>query len=126
MVMVGPDLGVRRFTPQAAKVLGLTATDVGRPITRLKLKAELDNLEQMMLDVIAEVRPKQYRVHDSDGHGCELRLTPYRTADNRIGGVVLSVLTADELENYGSPRPESAAPPAAKRRANMSKTGKRK
>ena len=47
MVMVGPDLSVRRFTPQAAKVLGLTATDVGRPITRLKLKTDLDNLEQM-------------------------------------------------------------------------------
>ncbi len=98
MVMVGPDLSVRRFTPQASKVLGLTATDVGRPITRLKLKIEVEDLEQMMLDVIAEVRARQYRVKNSESEWCDLRLTPYRTSDNRIDGVVLSVLTFDELE----------------------------
>ena len=98
MVMVGPDLSVRRFTPQASKVFGLTATDVGRPITRLRLKVDVANLEQMMLDVIAEVRAAQHRVKDADGKLCDLRLTPYRTADNRIDGVVLSVLAFEELE----------------------------
>ncbi len=95
MVMVGPDLSVRRFTPQAIKVLGLGATDVGRPITRLKLKIEVPNLEQMMLDVISEVQPKQHRVKNIEGEWYDLRLTPYRTADNRIDGVVLSVLSFD-------------------------------
>ena len=130
MVMVGPDLSVRRFTPQAAKMLGLTATDVGRPITRLKLRAEFDDLEQNMLDVIAEVRSKQYRVQDSAGQRCELRFTPYRTSDNRIDGVVLSVLTAEDLGDHGNPRPESVSPPSAKQPGNenkkTSKAGKRK
>jgi len=98
MVMVGPDLSIRRYTPQAARVLGLTATDVGRPITRLKLKIEIANLEKMMLDVIAEVRAQQYRVKDSEGEWCDLRLTPYRTSDNRIDGVVLSVLSFEKLD----------------------------
>ena len=104
MVMVGPDLSVRRFTPQATKVLGLTGTDVGRPITRLRLKIEVANLERMMLDVISDVRAAQHRVRDAEGNWCELRLNPYRTADNRIDGVVLSVLNFDELES------ESRAP----------------
>jgi two-component system CheB/CheR fusion protein len=116
MVMVGPDLSVRRFTPQAAKVLGLSATDVGRPITRLKLKIDLDNLEQMMLDVISEVRPKRYRIRDAENHYCELRLMPYRTADNRIDGVVLNVLGSSEFDGsddgdsqgtVGSDRPKT-------------------
>ena len=98
MVMVGPDLSIRRYTPQAARVLGLTATDVGRPITRLKLKVEIADLEKLMLDVIAEVRPKQFRVKDAEGEWSDLRLTPYRTADNRIDGVVLSVLSFEELD----------------------------
>ncbi len=76
----------------------MTATDVGRPITRLKLKIEIKDLEKMMLDVIAEVRPQQYRVKDAEGEWCDLRLTPYRTADNRIDGVVLSVLSFEELD----------------------------
>lgn len=113
MVMVGPDLSVRRFTPQATKVLGLTATDVGRPITRLRLKVEVKNLEQMMLDVIDEVRPSQYRVRDPEGKWCDLRLTPYRTADNRIDGVVLSVLTFEELERGARHLPAKASKAAS-------------
>lgn len=92
MVMVGADLSVRRFTPQATAMLGLMASDVGRPIPRLKLKIDVSNLEQMMLDVIQEVQAKQYKVQDQEGNWCSLRITPYRTLDNRIDGVVLSVV----------------------------------
>lgn len=95
LVMVGSDLSVRRFTPQAASVLGLVASDVGRPIPRLKLKIEVDNLEQAMLDVLKDVPPKQYQVKDGDGNMCSFRLAPYRTLDNRIDGVVLSIVTLD-------------------------------
>ena len=120
MVMVGPDLSIRRFTPQATKVLGLTATDVGRPITRLKLKLEINGLEQKMLDVISEVRSKQYRLKNVDGESCDLRLTPYRTSDNRIDGVILSVLVFDTLESPsrsdGSPA-KSKKPKHAKKRS---------
>lgn len=126
MVMVGPDLSVRRFTPQATRVLGLTATDVGRPITRLRLKVEVSNLEQMMLDVISEVRATQHRVKDSEGNWCDLRLTPYRTADNRIDGVVLSVLTFEELEGaIGHAATKTTRPAQAKNR-KPAKKGKKK
>jgi len=127
MVMVGPDLSVRRFTPQAAKVLGLRATDVGRPIGRLKLKTDLGDLEQRMLDVIAEVRPRQYRVRDSDGQWCDLRLTPYRTADNRIDGVVLNVIGLPDPEDDGNRRSASAPKsPSAKETKRSKKAVKRK
>ena len=114
VVMVGPDLGVRRFTPQAGRVLGLTSTDVGRPITRLRLKVDVGNLEQLMLDVISEVRPAQYRVKDSAGRWCDLRLTPYRTADNRIDGLVLNVLGLDELDSTDRQNKQNSASRAAK------------
>jgi two-component system CheB/CheR fusion protein len=129
MVMVGPDLSVRRFTPQANKALGLTATDVGRPITRLRLRVEVANLEQMMLDVIAEVRSAQHRVRDAEGKWCDLRLTPYRTADNRIDGVVLSVLSVDDPEPAATSRPakrhKSRALEAAKKKAAKKRPKKR-
>jgi two-component system CheB/CheR fusion protein len=123
MVMVGPDLSVRRFTPQATKVLGLTATDVGRPITRLRLKVDVANLEQMMLNVIAEVKTAMHRVKDADGNWCDLRLTPYRTADNRIDGVVLSVLAFNEFEE--SP-PRQTKNAAAKSKKNTQKKSSKK
>ncbi|HEY1732584.1 MAG TPA: chemotaxis protein CheB [Terriglobales bacterium] len=122
VVMLGPDLGVRRFTPQAAKVLGLTATDVGRPITRLRLKIDVGSLEQMMLDVISEVRPSQYRIKDSVGRWCDLRLTPYRTADNRIDGLVLNILGLDELDS--SDRQSKEAEPASRAAESAAKPKK--
>ena len=92
IVMVGADLSVRRFTPQAAAVLGLTSTDIGRPMPRLRLKLDMSSLEQNMLEVIQQVQSQQLHVQDNDGKWCVLRIVPYRTMDNRIDGVVLSVM----------------------------------
>jgi two-component system CheB/CheR fusion protein len=124
MVMVGADLSVRRFTAQARVVLGLMPTDIGRPLPRLKLKIDVVNLEQMMLDVMQEVQAKQYRVQDSEGRWNSLRITPYKTLDNRIEGVVLTVVDKDELE-HGSTRLRDDKPSstAKKRVAGPSKKG---
>jgi two-component system, chemotaxis family, CheB/CheR fusion protein len=92
MIMVGSDLSVRRFTPQATAMLGLMASDVGRAIPRLKLKIDVNRLEEMMLEVIQQVQPRKHQVQDNEGKWCTLRITPYRTLDNRIDGVVLTVL----------------------------------
>lgn len=114
MVMIGPDLSVRRFTPQATATLGLMASDVGRPIPRLKLKIDVANLEQMMLDVIQQAQARQYQVQGHEGQWCTLRITPYRTLDNRIDGVVLSVVDrgtlGDDSKNRASG--EHSQPPA--------------
>ena len=66
--------------------------DIGRPIPRLKLKIDIRDLEKKMLDVIRDVQAKQFKVQDHEGKWCNLRV-PYRTLDNRIDGVVLSVVT---------------------------------
>jgi two-component system CheB/CheR fusion protein len=92
IVMVGADLSVRRFTPQAAAVLGLSSSDIGRPMPRLRLKVDMGSLEQNMLDVIQQVQSQQLHVQDNEGKWCLLRIVPYRTMDNRIDGVVLSVM----------------------------------
>jgi two-component system CheB/CheR fusion protein len=97
IVMLGADLSVRRFTPQAALVLGLTANDIGRTMPRLRLKIDMRELEQTLLDVIQRIQSKQFSVQDDDGKWCVLRIVPYRTMDNRIDGVVLSVVS--ELGN---------------------------
>jgi two-component system CheB/CheR fusion protein len=92
IVMVGADLSVRRYTPHAAAALGLTPNDIGRPMPRLRLKIDMGKLEQNMLDVIQQVQSQELRVQDNDGKWCALRIVPYRTMDNRIDGVVLSVM----------------------------------
>ena len=96
IVMLGPDLSVRRFTHQAEKVLGLSAPDVGRPIGNIKMKVSMDGLEQLLEDVMRDVVPQQ-REFGHNGFSYSLRITPYRTTDNRIEGVVLMLLDTTEV-----------------------------
>lgn len=109
MVMVGADLSVRRFTPQATTMLGLMASDLGRPIPRLKLKIDAARLEGMMLEVIHEVQPRQAQVQDQEGKWLVLRITPYRTLDNRIEGVVLTILDRNAFEGLSAGKPGAPA-----------------
>ncbi|HTW48151.1 MAG TPA: chemotaxis protein CheB [Acidobacteriaceae bacterium] len=109
MVMVGPDLSVRRFTPQATTMLGLMASDMGRPVPRLNLKIDAPRLEELMLEVIRQVQPRQAQVQDHEGRWLILRITPYRTLDNRIDGVVLTVLDRKAFDELAA---DKAAAPA--------------
>jgi two-component system, chemotaxis family, CheB/CheR fusion protein len=122
IVMVGADLSVRRFTPQAAAMLGLTSNDIGRPMPRLRLKLDMGSLEQNMLDVIQQVQSQQLHVQDNDGKWCVLRIVPYRTMDNRIDGVVLSVM--NELGSIAGKQDGVDGKPAGKAQRPKAKSGK--
>ena len=107
MVMIGADLSIRRFTPQATTMLGLMSSDLGRPVPRLKLKIDSAQLEGIMLEVIREVQPRQAQVQDQDGKWLVLRVTPYRTLNNRIEGVVLTILDRNAFEGLSAIKPEA-------------------
>jgi two-component system, chemotaxis family, CheB/CheR fusion protein len=117
MVMVGSDLSVRRFTPQATALMGLMPNDVGRPIPRLKLKIDMRNLEDTMLDVMQRVQPRHEQVQDEAGNWFTLRITPYRTLDHRIDGVVLTVVESDATDPEEGGRANHAKRASGKGRA---------
>jgi two-component system, chemotaxis family, CheB/CheR fusion protein len=96
IVMLGPDLSLRRYTVHAEKALGLSASDVGRPLSNIRMKINIAGLEQSVEDVIRDVIPKQREIQDH-GASYNLRITPYRTSDNKIEGVVLVLLDVTEL-----------------------------
>jgi two-component system CheB/CheR fusion protein len=102
-------------------MLGLTPGDVGRPIPRLKLKVDVRNLEDAMLDVIQRVQPRHDQVQDEAGHWFTLRLTPYRTLDNRIDGVVLSVVDGNLADEAGNGGPLNNGGRGSRKRAEAKK-----
>jgi two-component system CheB/CheR fusion protein len=92
IVMLDASLNIRRVTPQTEEVLGILPTDVGRPLRHVRLKLSADDLERQMLDVITNLQPRELQVPNGQNQSYRLRITPYRTLDNRIEGVVLVFL----------------------------------
>src|SRR5205085_2020301 len=96
MVMLGPDLRIRRFTPAAEKLFNLLPGDIGRPLTDIKVNLSTD-VEAILGHVIETVTPYEEIVKGRDGCWYSLRVRPYRTMDHRIEGAVLMLVDVDEL-----------------------------
>jgi two-component system, chemotaxis family, CheB/CheR fusion protein len=104
MVMLGEDLRIRRFTPEAERVLGFSSHDVGKALTHLHLNLDFPQLERWMLDVMRDVTMWSEQVKARDGRTYRLRITPYRTLENKIDGVVLTLLDINDLVGPDGPK----------------------
>ena len=76
--MVGSDSTIRRFTPQAQKILGLIPGDVGRPFLNINPTIHIPDLQPMVLRVMSDSRPVEKEVTDNDGTRYQVRILPYR------------------------------------------------
>lgn len=82
------DCRVRWFTPATRQVLRLIPSDVGRPIVDLASTVSGSQLEAEARNVIKNLVPVETEVVGEQGKHFIRRILPYRTADNRIDGVV--------------------------------------
>jgi two-component system CheB/CheR fusion protein len=83
---------IRRFTPAVRELMELIAADVGRPLSDLHRKFDDPNLVEEACSVLERLVPVEREVTLDGGQWFLRRITPYRTADNRIDGVVISFL----------------------------------
>lgn len=98
ILFLGRDLRIRRFTPQAEKVLSLISTDVGRPVGDIKLRINIPDLEALVVEVIDTVGVREREVHDAEGRWYLMRIRSYKTLDNRIDGAVVVLVDIDALK----------------------------
>ncbi len=99
IVILGPDLRIRRFTPAAEKLLNLVPADIGRSIGDIKLSLDdIPDMESLLLEVLDTVSTKERDVRDRHGRWHSLRLRPYKTLDNKIDGVVMVLFDVDLLK----------------------------
>ncbi len=84
------ELNVRRFTPQATKIIKLIAGDAGRPITDLATDLRYPELVDDAREVLKKLAAVEKQVSARDGRWFTVRIMPYRTMDDRIDGVVIT------------------------------------
>ena len=99
IVILGNDLRIRRFTPAAERAFNIIPTDVGRPISDLHTGIIVNNLRELILEAIDSISTKEREVQDREGCWYSLRIRPYRTTENKIDGVVLSLVDISALKS---------------------------
>lgn len=92
IVMVDNSLTIRRATPTAREPFNITERDVGRRLLDLKPNIDVPDLEKLLLEVIDTLSAREREVRDKQDRRYSLRIRPYRTADNRIDGAVLTLV----------------------------------
>ena len=97
ILLLDNDLRIRRMTPVAESILGIRPSDVGRRVGDIRMRLSVEDVESLAQKVLVTLNPRELELQDREGSWRELRLRPYRTADNRIEGVVLVLVDIDQL-----------------------------
>ena len=98
ILLLARDLSVVRFTPPAAKLFNLLATDVGRPIHGIRHNLDVPDLELLLDEVLASVSLREREVRDKEGRWYALRARPFLSLENKVDGVVLVLSDIDALK----------------------------
>ena len=122
------DLNVRRFTPQATKIIKLIPSDVGRPITDLVSELNDPTLAADVREVLRTLASMEKPVAARNGRWFTVRIMPYRTHDDRIDGVVITfanITVAKTLEAKLRGQHASREKDVVEQDARRAKAGKR-
>lgn len=98
IIILDNELRIRRFTTIAEKVMNLIPTDVGRPLSDIKTNLELPQLEQIILEVNTSLIIKEIEVTDQWGRWYSLNIRPYKSLENKIDGVVMTLFDINTMK----------------------------
>jgi two-component system CheB/CheR fusion protein len=89
-------LRIKRFTEHVTDLFHITQADEGRSITDFSNQLEYERLVDDARAVIADLTPIRREVRSRDNRWYDIRLRPYRTVDDKIDGVVISLIDVTE------------------------------
>ena len=92
------DLNIKRFTPSATDIFNLIQTDLERPISDITSKIRYEHLKEDSQHVLDTLRVKETEVQDKNNNWYAMRISPYRTIDNMIDGVVITFVDITKMK----------------------------
>ena len=90
-IFLDTELCIRRFTPKALDIIPLSATDAGRPIKHFASKLVDVDLDQYGREVLLDLVVQEEEVKSQNGEYFKLKIRPYRTTNNVIDGVTITL-----------------------------------
>jgi len=99
IIFLDKNLNIRRFTPRVTDMMSLTSSDIGRPVRHFASTLKNVDMESLSAEVLHDLAMKDVKAASTSGQLYQLRIRPYRTMNNVIDGVVIT------LENITQQKP---------------------
>ncbi len=93
------NLKIRRFTPAARQMFRLIERDTGRPLEDIVTNLKSSDLIEDIKRVLETLTRVEKEVPAEGGKFYQMRLLPYRTGENVIDGVVVTLVDITEYKN---------------------------
>jgi len=85
------ELNIRRFTEQATKIFKLRKVDIGRPFTDQASELQYPEIDSHARQVLKTLVSIETPIKTDGGKWYNVRIMPYRTLDDRIDGLVITL-----------------------------------
>jgi len=96
-VFVDRRMRIKGFTPLSAMVFNILGGDIGRPMTDLTHRLDYGgSFAEDIMHVLATLQPVERELASVDGRWYLMRISAYRTAEDRIDGAVLNFIDVTE------------------------------
>ncbi|MBI4288024.1 MAG: PAS domain S-box protein, partial [Chloroflexi bacterium] len=96
IVFLDNELNIRTYTPATADVFNIRDIDIGRPVGEITSRLAYESVVDDVHEVLRTLQSREIEVQRRDGHWYYMRILPYFTVQNALGGVVLSFLDIDK------------------------------
>ncbi len=97
-IFLDRDLRIKRFTPQTVNLFHIIDSDIGRPFSHLSHQLADDTLVDAAAKVLRTLETMEREVQSHAGDWYLLRISPYRTLEERIEGVVITLNLITQLK----------------------------
>ncbi|HWH40112.1 MAG TPA: PAS domain S-box protein, partial [Usitatibacter sp.] len=87
---------VKLFTPTTRELFNLIPADVGRPLSDITTRLLDTDLPAHVENVLRDLQAIEREVRTTEGGVYMMRVLPYRTSEDRIGGVVITFIDITE------------------------------
>ncbi len=98
-IFLDENLAIKRFTREAARVFRLVPPDAGRPLADIKSSIVTGDIVADAQEVLDTMVPREKEVMTAENLWYLARLTPYRTLENVIEGVVITFTDITSLKS---------------------------
>ena len=98
-LFIDNQLHIRKLTEVAESITNIRTSDIGRPIEHISLDHIDPHFVADIHEVLENLTPKEREIQTKDKNWYLIRIVPYRTAENAVDGIIITLIDISKLKN---------------------------